>query len=38
LQDELAKKSAEYDHMDRTLSAVLAQIEERVRCITMLFE
>ncbi|KAG2144206.1 hypothetical protein DEU56DRAFT_790720 [Suillus clintonianus] len=29
LQDELAKKSAEYDHMDRTLSAVLAQIEER---------
>jgi nucleoprotein TPR len=30
LQDELAKKSAEYDHMDRTLSAVLAQIEERV--------
>ncbi|EGN98500.1 hypothetical protein SERLA73DRAFT_169454 [Serpula lacrymans var. lacrymans S7.3] len=29
LQDEFAKKSAEYDHMDRTLSAVLAQIEER---------
>jgi nucleoprotein TPR len=30
LQDDFAKKSAEYDHMDRTLSAVLAQIEERV--------
>jgi nucleoprotein TPR len=29
LQDEFAKKSSEYDHMDRTLSAVLAQIEER---------
>ncbi|KAF8903177.1 hypothetical protein CPB84DRAFT_810991 [Gymnopilus junonius] len=29
LQEEFAKKSAEYDHMDRTLSAVLAQIEER---------
>ncbi|KAF9468626.1 hypothetical protein BDZ94DRAFT_685796 [Collybia nuda] len=29
LQDEYARKSAEYDHMDRTLSAVLAQIEER---------
>ncbi|KDR82878.1 hypothetical protein GALMADRAFT_58080 [Galerina marginata CBS 339.88] len=29
LQEEYAKKSAEYDHMDRTLSAVLAQIEER---------
>jgi hypothetical protein len=33
LQDEYARKSAEYDHMDRTLSAVLAQIEERVRVI-----
>lgn len=31
LQEDYAKKSAEYDHMDRTLSAVLAQIEERVR-------
>ena len=31
LQDEYAKKCAEYDHMDRTLAAVLAQIEERVR-------
>lgn len=31
LQEEYAQKSAEYDHMDRTLSAVLAQIEERVR-------
>ena len=31
LQEEYARKSAEYDHMDRTLSAVLAQIEERVR-------
>jgi nucleoprotein TPR len=30
LQEEYAKKSAEYDHMDRTLSSVLAQIEERV--------
>ena len=31
LQEDYAKKTAEYDHMDRTLSAVLAQIEERVR-------
>jgi nucleoprotein TPR len=31
LQEDYAKKSAEYDHMDRTLSSVLAQIEERVR-------
>lgn len=30
LQDDYAKKCAEYDHMDRTLAAVLAQIEERV--------
>lgn len=30
LQEEYAKKSAEYDHMDRTLASVLAQIEERV--------
>ncbi|KAF7966386.1 hypothetical protein HWV62_38881 [Athelia sp. TMB] len=29
LQDDYAKKSAEYDHMDRTLGEVLAQIEER---------
>ncbi|RPD77586.1 hypothetical protein L226DRAFT_326460 [Lentinus tigrinus ALCF2SS1-7] len=29
LQDEYARKCAEYDHMDRTLAAVLAQIEER---------
>ncbi|KDQ62646.1 hypothetical protein JAAARDRAFT_54566 [Jaapia argillacea MUCL 33604] len=29
LQEEYARKSAEYDHMDKTLSAVLAQIEER---------
>ncbi|KAH8082011.1 hypothetical protein BXZ70DRAFT_631748 [Cristinia sonorae] len=29
LQEEFAKKSMEYDHMDRTLTAVLAQIEER---------
>ncbi|KAF5382472.1 hypothetical protein D9615_003024 [Tricholomella constricta] len=29
LQDEYAKKCAEYDHMDRTLSSVLGQIEER---------
>ena len=33
LQDEYARKCAEYDHMDRTLSAVLAQIEERVSVI-----
>lgn len=33
LQDEHAKKCAEYDHMDRTLAAVLAQIEERVSTI-----
>ena len=31
LQDEHAKKSAEYDRMARTLAQVLAQIEERVR-------
>lgn len=30
LQDDYARKCAEYDHMDRTLAAVLAQIEERV--------
>lgn len=30
LQDEYAKKCAEYDHMDRTLASVLGQIEERV--------
>lgn len=30
LQDEYAKKSAEYDRMARTLAQVLAQIEERV--------
>ncbi len=30
LQEDYAKKCAEYDHMDRTLSSVLAQIEERV--------
>ncbi|KAI0087040.1 hypothetical protein BDY19DRAFT_324018 [Irpex rosettiformis] len=29
LQEELTKKTAECDHMDRTLSQVLAQIEER---------
>ncbi|KAI0357500.1 hypothetical protein OH77DRAFT_1435746 [Trametes cingulata] len=29
LQEDYARKCAEYDHMDRTLSAVLAQIEER---------
>lgn len=31
LQEEFKEKSLEYDHMERTLSAVLAQIEERVR-------
>lgn len=30
LQEEHAKKLQEYEHMDRTLTAVLAQIEERV--------
>ncbi|KAI0647815.1 hypothetical protein C8Q79DRAFT_924901 [Trametes meyenii] len=29
LQEDFTRKCAEYDHMDRTLSAVLAQIEER---------
>ncbi|KAF8843385.1 hypothetical protein BDN67DRAFT_924393 [Paxillus ammoniavirescens] len=29
LEEDYAKKCAEYDHMDRTLSDVLAQIEER---------
>ncbi|KAG9227404.1 Protein mlp1 [Pleurotus ostreatus] len=29
LQEQFAQKCSEYDHMDRTLSAVLAQIEER---------
>ncbi|KAF5314858.1 hypothetical protein D9619_007083 [Psilocybe cf. subviscida] len=29
LQEEYAKKCGEYDNMDRTLSSVLAQIEER---------
>ncbi|KAI6151410.1 hypothetical protein EDD17DRAFT_1636802 [Pisolithus thermaeus] len=29
LEGEYSKKCAEYDHMDRTLSEVLAQIEER---------
>lgn len=38
LQEEYAKKCAEYDHMDRTLSSVLAQIEERVRfCYVLCF-
>ena len=30
LQEDYARKSVEFDNMDRTLSAVLAQIEERV--------
>lgn len=33
LQEDYAKKSAEFDHMDRTLADVLTQIEERVRWI-----
>jgi nucleoprotein TPR len=33
LQDEYAKKCAEYDRMSRTLAQVLAQIEERVCCL-----
>lgn len=31
LQEDYAKKCMEYDHMDRTLTQVLAPIEERVR-------
>lgn len=31
LQDEMAKKNAEFEHMELTLSSVLAQIEEHVR-------
>jgi nucleoprotein TPR len=38
LQDELAKRNAEFDHMERTLGAVLAQIEERVRRIGSLLQ
>lgn len=34
LQEEYALKSAEYGHMDRTLQAVLAQIEERAPILT----
>lgn len=34
LQEDYAKKCMEYDHMDRTLTQVLAQIEERVRYST----
>ena len=34
LQEEYARKSAEYDHMDRTLQAVLTQIEERAPILT----
>lgn len=34
LQDEYAKKSAEYDRMDDTLSDILAQIQQRVRNFT----
>ena len=34
LQEEYVRKSAEYDHMDRTLQAVLAQIEERAPILT----
>jgi nucleoprotein TPR len=33
LQDEFAKKNAEYDHMERTLAGVIQQIEERVRIL-----
>lgn len=35
LQEKYATKCAEYDHMDRTLSSVLAQIEERVCLIAI---
>ncbi|OBZ68761.1 Nucleoprotein TPR [Grifola frondosa] len=34
LQEEFSRKCAEYDHMDRTLAAVLAQIEERAPVLT----
>ena len=34
LQEDYARKTAEYDHMDRTLQAVLAQIEERAPILT----
>ncbi|KAK0220271.1 hypothetical protein IW262DRAFT_1272482 [Armillaria fumosa] len=34
LNENYAQKSAEYDHMDRTLTEVLAQIEEKVRSLT----
>ena len=34
LQEEYARKCAEYDHMDRTLQAVLSQIEERAPILT----
>ena len=34
LQGEYARKSTEYDHMDRTLQAVLVQIKERAPILT----
>ncbi|KAH9948873.1 hypothetical protein B0H21DRAFT_731535 [Amylocystis lapponica] len=34
LQEDYARKSAEYEHMDLTLSQVLAQIEERAPVLT----
>ena len=34
LQEEYTRKSTKYDHMDRTLQAVLAQIEERAPILT----
>lgn len=37
LQEDYAKKSAEYDRMDQTLTAVLAQIEERVSVLLSFF-
>jgi len=36
LQEDYARKTAEYDQMDRTLAAVLAQIEERVCKLSLL--
>lgn len=36
LKDDYAKKVVEYDNMDRTLQAVLAQIQERVRLLCAL--
>ena len=36
LQDEFSQTCAEYDHMDHTLTAILAQIEERASYLSHL--